>query len=70
MDSKCLYNELYLSTGFTLTGDPSCPVWLQQTIFKFFDGSSKTKMVIHEMKNKNVDYFRLLLEFWNKVEPL
>jgi hypothetical protein len=60
-----LYNESYLSMGFTWAGDSSCPIPQWQTTYKVSNGSNKTEMTLtinhSHMTSKSADYFKWLL---------
>ena len=69
-----LYNESYLSMGFTWTGDPSCPIPLCTVCGKRLANAAMApaKLKRHfatnhsHLKNKSVDYFKRLLESQKK----
>ena len=65
-----LYDESYLSMGFTWTGDPSCPMPLRLVCGKQLPNAAlaPAKLEGHfttnhsHRKNKSADYFKKLLE--------
>jgi hypothetical protein len=70
-----LYKEMYLSMGFTWTGDSSCPIPLWLICDKRFTNASMApaKLKRHlttnhsHMTSKSADYFKSILESQNKM---
>jgi hypothetical protein len=77
----CLYNESYISVGFTRTGDSNCPIPLCLVFGKRLTNGAMAPAKLRQhlstkyvnltinciyMASKSADYFKRLLESQNK----